>query len=188
MRLYTGTIQRSFKRRLVWPTLTESNEPQSTWGTLARGKGECEKGGLAAGSDGAHVGFDNGMPPSKPARAALPDLRGGIGIGFQHADHLALNGSSLLVRARGFPAPPEARLGEPVGDSTRIEGQGGGNLRVLSLCCSWRCLICKNSVIDHDNSQICLNTALRSTGSSSLDRAGAQAAGLRASRSRAKTW
>ena len=44
-------------------------------------------------------------------------------------------------------------------------------------------------VINHDNtSQICLNTALRSTGSSSPDRGGRSEAGLRASRSRAKTW
>src|SRR5205823_7378935 len=57
--------------------------------SFAGGKGQREEGGLPAGSDGAHIGFDNGIAAVKAALAeALAHLRRRIGIALQHPDNL----------------------------------------------------------------------------------------------------
>src|SRR5437870_7604989 len=85
---------------------------------------------------------------------------------------------------------PKGLLGEPVGHRARIERQSPGNLRRVEPVVGLEVFdLAKTSVVDHDNtSQICLNTALRSTSSASPAGVGRAAAGLITSRSSARTW
>src|SRR5262249_2128316 len=71
-------------------------------GTLARGKGQGEKGGLSAGADGAGIGFDQGIAIVKPLLPqALDDLSRGIGIAVQQAANLRFEGSEFAGVGHG---------------------------------------------------------------------------------------
>src|SRR2546427_12046438 len=96
-----------------------------------------------------------------------------------------LNRSSLLGACPGL-AGAEVLLGEPVGHRAAIEGDGLGDLRGGQSLVDMQVLdLAEAGIIDHDNtSQICLKTALRSTGSSAPGGAGRSAVGRSASRSR----
>ena len=90
-------------------------------GTLARRKGQGEKGGLPPGSDGAYIGFDNGRATVKTLLTqALEDLGSRIGIPLQHADNLRFE---RIEFAGVLPwlAGAEVFLGKPVGHRARIE-------------------------------------------------------------------
>ena len=159
-------------------------------GTLAGRKGQCEKSRLTLGAYGAHVGFDEGVAPSKALLAqALKDLRGTIGVLVQHLDNLGLQRREFTGPWRGF-AGSEALLAEPVRHRARIESQGVSDLRrgeplmfveVFDLT--------EAVIIDHDStSQRRANTALMSTGSSSAATVEALVMAPLEAVSRAKTW
>ena len=100
-------------------------------GTLAGSKGECEKSGLAFGAHRAYIGFDDRVAAIKALLAqALPDLGSAIGVLVQHLGNLGLERSEF-AGPWWCLAGSEALLAEPVGHSTRIERQGGRNLRGL---------------------------------------------------------
>jgi hypothetical protein len=159
-------------------------------GTLAGGQRQCEESRLPRGSDGAYIRLDQRIAAVKALLTqALDNLGSGRGIALQHPDHLRFERIEFTRTLPRFPGP-EALLGEPGGDSAWIEGQRGGNLRgAQSLLLMEVFALAETSVINPDNtSQMCLNTALRSTGSLSPARGASSAVGLRASPSRAKTW
>jgi hypothetical protein len=139
-------------------------------GALPGGKSELEESGLAPGPDRADIGFDQRIAAGKALLAeALEHLHRAIGMALQHADKLPFKGIELTGAGRGF-AGMEMLLGEPVGDGARIEGEFASDLRGREPALPVEVAYLTKLVIgDHDNtSQICLNTALRSTSSSSV--------------------
>ena len=97
-------------------------------GALTRGKGQREKGGLPSRSDGAHIGFDNGVTTLEALLAqALEDLGGAIRIFVEHLGNLGLERREF-AGPRTSLARSKALLAEPRGDGASIERQGVGNL------------------------------------------------------------
>jgi hypothetical protein len=126
-------------------------------GALAGSKGQLEKGGLALGSHGTYVGFDNGIAAVKALFAqALEDLRGALRILFQHLDNLGLERIQFAGSWTGF-SRPEPLLTQPIGDGARIEAESWSNLSHLeSLVVMQVFDLAKLMIIDHANtSQIC---------------------------------
>ena len=135
-------------------------------GTLARSKGECEKGRLSSGSDLLHIGFDDRIAAVKALFAyALQDLRGGEGIFFQHADNLRFK-RIKLTSTRGRLAGSEVLLGQPVGNRAGIESEVLGDLRgVKPLLLPEVFDLTKDLIIDHERvSAMCLKMSLRTMG------------------------
>jgi hypothetical protein len=92
-------------------------------GTLARGKGQGEKGGLSPGSDGADIGFDEGIAPGKALLPqALKDLGRRIRIAVQQAANLLFKGIEFAGARAGLPGS-KVLLREPVGDGAGIKGE-----------------------------------------------------------------
>ena len=162
-------MTKKLRRRLRLPDGDRAERAPIDLGTLAGGKGQCEKGGLPPGSDRAHVGFDSGVAAVKAVLAqALEDLRGANRDTFQQPDNLRFEGIEFAGALPGF-ARPEVLLAQPVGHGARIEGQGAGNLRGVEPLVVMQVFdLAKAVIINHDNtSQMRANTALMSTGSSS---------------------
>lgn len=141
----------------------------STLGARARGTGQCEQGGLPAGSDRAHRGFDACRAAVKATFApALEDWGGRRGRALHQADTLRCERIPCAGALAGL-ARPEVFLGKPVGHRTRIARQGLGDLRRVEPVVGMEgCALAQTGVVDPDNtSQSGWTTALRSTGSSS---------------------
>jgi hypothetical protein len=161
-------------------------------GACARSTGQREHGGGPPGSPRAHSGFDErGAAVTAALAQALETLGGRRGRALQPADQRWFE---RIACAGGLPgrAWPAVLVGQPVGPGAGSARQGRGELRRVEPLVRLEVFpLTKTGVIDHASpSQICLNTAWRSTGASSpgRGRVGRAAVGLSASRSRAKTW
>jgi hypothetical protein len=138
-------------------------------GPCTGGKGPRKAGGLPAGSDGAHLGFDQGRAAGQALlAAALAPLRRRRGIALAPPDNLWCAWIQCAGSRAGFPRS-KGLVGAPGGDRAVVQGDCLGALcRVPPLGRVEVCDLAEAVLGDHPHtSQRRANTALRSTGSSS---------------------